>query len=61
MVVVDVGARWAISLLSGHEGGANDLAVAVGNILAAEPVISTTSEALKKGDRGSWLPQRSQT
>jgi cobalt-precorrin 5A hydrolase len=51
VVVVDVGARWAISLLSGHEGGANDLAVAVGNVLAAEPVISTTTEALK---RGSW-------
>ncbi len=48
MVVVDVGARWAISLLSGHEGGANELAVAVGNILAAEPVISTTTEALKR-------------
>ncbi len=48
VVAVDVGARWAISLLSGHEGGANELAVAVGNILAAEPVISTTTEALKK-------------
>jgi cobalt-precorrin 5A hydrolase len=48
VVVVDVGARWAISLLSGHEGGANDLAIAVGNILAAEPVISTTTEALKR-------------
>jgi cobalt-precorrin 5A hydrolase len=48
VVVVDVGARWAISLLSGHEGGANDLAVTVGNILGAEPVISTTTEALKR-------------
>jgi cobalt-precorrin 5A hydrolase len=47
VVVVDAGGRWAISLLSGHEGGANDLAVAVGNILGAEPVISTTTEALK--------------
>ncbi|MGB6066106.1 MAG: cobalamin biosynthesis protein [Desulfomonilaceae bacterium] len=47
VVVVDVGARWAISLLSGHEGGANELAVDIGNILAAEPVISTTTEALK--------------
>src|ERR1039457_6712818 len=26
VVVLDVGARWAVSLLSGHEGGANDLA-----------------------------------
>jgi len=47
VVVVDVGARWAISLLSGHEGGANDLAIAVSNILAAEPVITTSTEAAK--------------
>jgi cobalt-precorrin 5A hydrolase len=47
IVAVDVMARWAVSLLSGHEGGANDLAVSVGNILAAEPVISTTTEAVK--------------
>jgi cobalt-precorrin 5A hydrolase len=47
VVVVDVGGRWAVSLLSGHEGGANDLAVAVANCLGAEPVISTTTEAAK--------------
>ena len=48
VVVVDVGGRFAISLLGGHEGGANDLAVAVGNILGAEPVVTTTTEALKQ-------------
>ncbi len=48
VVVVDVAGRWAISLLSGHEGGANDLAVTVGNILSAEPIITTTTEAAKK-------------
>jgi cobalt-precorrin 5A hydrolase len=47
VVVVDVGGRYAISLLSGHEGGANDLAMRVGNIIAGEPVITTTTEALK--------------
>jgi cobalt-precorrin 5A hydrolase len=47
VVVVDVGGRYAISLLSGHEGGANALAVQVANVLGAEPVISTTSEAAK--------------
>jgi len=47
VVAVDVGGRWAISLLSGHEGGANELAITVSNILAAEPVISTSTEALK--------------
>jgi cobalt-precorrin 5A hydrolase len=47
VVVLDVVGRFAISLLSGHEGGANDLALAVGNILGAEPIITTTTEALK--------------
>ncbi len=47
VVAVDVGGRWAVSLLSGHEGGANDLAIQVANILDAEPIISTTTEAVK--------------
>lgn len=47
VVAMDVGGRWAVSLLSGHEGGANELAVAVANILGAEPVVSTTTEAVK--------------
>jgi cobalt-precorrin 5A hydrolase len=47
VVVVDVGGRFAVSLLSGHEGGANELALSVGNILGAEPVITTSTEARK--------------
>jgi cobalt-precorrin 5A hydrolase len=47
VVVLDVGARYAVSLLSGHEGGANRLALEVANVLGAEPVISTTTEAMK--------------
>jgi len=47
VVVVDVGARWAISLLSGHEGGANELALKVANILGCEPVITTSTQADK--------------
>ena len=47
VVAMDVGGRWAVSLLSGHEGGANDLAVAVANAVGAEPIISTTTEAVK--------------
>ena len=47
VVVVDVGGRWAVSLLSGHEGGANDLAITVANAISAEPIITTTTEALK--------------
>jgi cobalt-precorrin 5A hydrolase len=47
VVVLDVMGRWAVSLLSGHEGGANDLALAVANLTGAEPVITTTTEAVK--------------
>jgi cobalt-precorrin 5A hydrolase len=47
VVVVDAGGRYVLSLLSGHEGGANELALRVGNILGAEPIITTTTEALK--------------
>lgn len=47
VVVVDNEARFAISALSGHEGGANILAVKVANILGAEPVITTASESAK--------------
>ena len=45
VVTVDEGGRFAISLLSGHEGGANNLAIRVANILGAEPVITTASES----------------
>jgi len=47
VVVVDVGGRYAISLLSGHEGGANALALEVANRLGAEPVVTTSTEAAK--------------
>ena len=47
VVVLDARGRWAVSLLSGHEGGANDLAIRVANLTGAEPVVTTTTEALK--------------
>jgi cobalt-precorrin 5A hydrolase len=47
VVVLDAGGRWAVSLLSGHEGGANNLAIRVANLTGAEPVVTTTTEALK--------------
>ena len=47
VVVLDVGGRWAISLLSGHEGGANDLSIQMANLTGAEPIITTTTEAVK--------------
>jgi len=47
VVVLDVGARFAVSLVGGHEAGANALALEIANLTGAEPVISTTTEAAK--------------
>ncbi len=47
VVVLDVGARFALSLVGGHEAGANALALAIANLTGAEPVITTTTEAAK--------------
>ncbi len=47
VVVLDEAARYATSLLGGHEAGANDLAYRVANEVGAVPVISTASETLK--------------
>jgi len=48
VVVCDEFGRQAISLLGGHEGGANNLAYQVGNAIGAIPVITTGTEALKE-------------
>lgn len=48
VVTVDTSGRYAIALASGHEGGANLLAVRVASTLGAEPVITTGTEAAKR-------------
>jgi cobalt-precorrin 5A hydrolase len=48
VVVVDESRRFAISALSGHEGGANRMANQVASILHAESVITTASETMKR-------------
>ena len=57
MVCVDSTGKFAISVLSGHIGGANELTHQVANILGAEPVVTTQSDCT-----GLWgldtLPQR---
>ncbi|GGL82995.1 precorrin-3B C(17)-methyltransferase [Streptomyces fumigatiscleroticus] len=45
VVCVDEGGRFAVSLLGGHGGGANDLARAVAGVLGAEPVVTTATDA----------------
>jgi cobalt-precorrin 5A hydrolase len=44
VVVVDDGGHHAISLLSGHLGGANELARQIAGILGAKPVITTATD-----------------
>ncbi|MER5434795.1 precorrin-3B C(17)-methyltransferase [Streptomyces sp. NPDC002588] len=46
VVCVDEGGRFAVSLLGGHGGGANELAVEVGGLLGAEPVVTTATDAV---------------
>jgi cobalt-precorrin 5A hydrolase len=47
IVVIDEAGRFAVSLLGGHEGGANALAYQVANIAGSVPVITTATEAIK--------------
>ncbi|WP_234539653.1 precorrin-3B C(17)-methyltransferase [Streptomyces shenzhenensis] len=46
VVCVDEGGRFAVSLVGGHGGGANELARAVGESLAAQPVVTTATDAV---------------
>ncbi|MFI6283841.1 precorrin-3B C(17)-methyltransferase [Streptomyces sp. NPDC051018] len=45
VVCVDEGQRYAVSLLGGHGGGANELAGRVADVLGCEPVVTTATDA----------------
>lgn len=47
VVVLDDAGRFAISLLSGHEGGANALAEVLSELTGAQPVVTTGTEAAR--------------
>lgn len=46
VVVVDEGSRFAIALLGGHGGGANELAQRVADVLGAQAVVTTATDAV---------------
>ena len=48
IVCVDTAGRFSISILSSHQGGANNLSFLVATALGASPVITTGSETHKK-------------
>lgn len=66
VVVVDDAGRFAISVLGGHGGGANELAASVAEILGALPVITTASESQRLpavdriGREFGWTIERTQ-
>ncbi|MGW7403916.1 precorrin-3B C(17)-methyltransferase [Streptomyces sp. NPDC054833] len=45
VVCVDEGGRFAVALVGGHGGGANELAREVGGVLGAEPVVTTATDS----------------
>ncbi|MFG2801820.1 precorrin-3B C(17)-methyltransferase [Streptomyces pseudovenezuelae] len=46
VVCVDEGGRFAVSLVGGHGGGANELAREAGELLGTEPVVTTATDAV---------------
>jgi len=58
VVVLDEKGRFAISLLSGHLGGANELAKEIAGYLGAEAVITTASDVQGKPALDLWAEEK---
>ena len=54
VVVVDEGGRFAVPILSGHLGGAKDLARRIGEICGSLPVITTATDVSGKFAVDEW-------
>jgi len=59
VVVLDEEGNFAISLLSGHLGGANDLAIKIANSIGAQAVITTASDTLGLTAIDLWAKKNS--
>ncbi len=58
VVVLDPEGRFAVPILSGHLGGANDLARRAAAILGGTPVLTTATDALGRRAVEVWAEQR---
>ena len=58
VVVVDERGNYAVSLLSGHIGGANDLTRTVAKAIGAQPVITTATEVNGRFSVDSWAAKQ---
>lgn len=58
VVCVDEAGKWAISLLSGHVGGANDLARRIARIVGATPVVTTATDVRGVFAIDEWAARR---
>jgi cobalt-precorrin 5A hydrolase/precorrin-3B C17-methyltransferase len=54
VVCVDEGRRFAVALLGGHGGGANELARRVAELLGCEPVLTTATDAVSLPGLDTW-------
>lgn len=58
VVVLDPAGHFAVPLLSGHLGGANDLARQVAELLGATPVITTATDAAGRPAVEMWAREK---
>ena len=61
VIAVDELARFSISLLSGHIGGGNELALELADFLGATPVVTTATDINRKFSVDTWAARQGLT